>query len=114
LIHLIEWRTKRDKELLIYDIIFNKFIYLDRQAPARIQKLEENRPRILMKSLKRYLQSWILLHHPPQVLLVQPLSQNIHDQNDNDFVDYFLPLFTMKILPFIGFERLKHLGYIWD
>ena len=56
----------------------------------------------------------MVLENLLQVLLIEPLARNIHDQNDNAFADYFPPLFTMRMTPFIGFGRPNHLGYIWD
>jgi hypothetical protein len=41
------------------------------------------------------------------------LARKIHNQNNNDLL-IFSFCFTMGMPPFIGFERLKFLGYIWN
>jgi hypothetical protein len=41
------------------------------------------------------------------------LARKIHNQNNNALL-IFSSFFTMRMPPFIGFERLNHLGYIWN
>ena len=41
------------------------------------------------------------------------LARKIHNQNNNSLL-IFSSFFTMRMPPFIVFERINHLGYIWN